>query len=47
LTRHYLPSEPESTVSAALACIARLDELVRTARARLDDYDRQVRELVP
>jgi hypothetical protein len=44
LRQHWLPPQPASTVTAALAGIRRIDELTRAAAARLDDYDRQARQ---
>lgn len=44
LREHWLPAEPDSSVTAARAGIARIDELSRTARDRLEEHDRRARQ---
>lgn len=46
LRSHYLPSEPESSVSRALVAIARIDTAIAAARERLARRDEHERELV-
>lgn len=42
--QHFMPAEPESTVTAARRGLSRLDGLVAAAVNQLDDHDRQARQ---
>jgi hypothetical protein len=46
LREHWMPEEPESTVTACRAGVSRLDVLIRGAVTRLDEHDRQVRKRI-
>ena len=46
LRQHWLPAEPESTVTAALAALRRIDALIVSTAAELDQRDQTDRALV-